>query len=213
MMKIPTEQRRAMLDILQIIRDDLVDDVGELEGQPFNGRTFAAAFGGLAAQVDALAHMLQVILDDPEDQPGGEEIGTHRRVALAASEARYMQGRRPVEDVYLPEPKRTDWPTTAADLLSGDPERIEPHLPPEMRGPKRLAQRQVLAAAERHGWRVEPEDHRPEKWMVILPGEPLWLEIIWTGEEGFFTATLNDELTQVVLGGLPAVLDVLVRRA
>lgn len=51
---------------LALIREDIPADVKELDGAEFTGRTVSTAIGNLAAQVDALAGILQEILARPE---------------------------------------------------------------------------------------------------------------------------------------------------
>jgi hypothetical protein len=59
---ITAEHRERMLTVLTNLRTDIQTDVLRMEGAPFDGHTVATWFGNLAAQVDALAHILQVIL-------------------------------------------------------------------------------------------------------------------------------------------------------
>ena len=53
---------------LLTIRQDIRNDVQALDGQPFDGRTVAVAFGQLSAIVDALAGIvLDLLVDDRPD--------------------------------------------------------------------------------------------------------------------------------------------------
>lgn len=49
------------------IRRDIANDMSNLEGAPLDARTVSVAFGNLAAQVDALAGMLNALA--AEDGP------------------------------------------------------------------------------------------------------------------------------------------------
>lgn len=52
------------LDTLRMIREDIPDDLRELEGSEFTGPNVAAYLGNLAAVVDALAGILTAALDE-----------------------------------------------------------------------------------------------------------------------------------------------------
>lgn len=58
------EKRERVAHVMQMIREDLPRDMELIEGAPLNGRVVSEAFGRLAAQVDALAHAVIVILEN-----------------------------------------------------------------------------------------------------------------------------------------------------
>lgn len=78
-----TRDPKVTIELLEIVRRDIEDDVKALEGKPFTGRVVSEHLGYLAAQVDAIAGaligMLSVRVDegrcslcgDPLTDPAG----------------------------------------------------------------------------------------------------------------------------------------------
>ena len=59
------EERKAVIrERLRRIREDAQRDASLLDGQPFSGRVVATEFGYLLAMVDALAHVIDAILEE-----------------------------------------------------------------------------------------------------------------------------------------------------
>lgn len=61
---VDAERAVAARAMLRNLRRDIVQDVHELDGQPFEGKVVAEAIGNLAAQVDALANVCLFLLGD-----------------------------------------------------------------------------------------------------------------------------------------------------
>lgn len=59
------ERSRSAVAMLTVLREDIAADIRASEGQAFNGPNVAHALGNLAAQVDALAHVLVDLLTEP----------------------------------------------------------------------------------------------------------------------------------------------------
>ena len=61
------EQRKKLIDRLELIASDAKNDVIAFEGQPFNGKTVEAYFGYHAASIEALAKTIKEILNDEDN--------------------------------------------------------------------------------------------------------------------------------------------------
>jgi hypothetical protein len=72
---ISEEQRTNLVRVLNIIRDEIPEDVQRREGLPFTGRTMAEALAEICAEVDALAHILLIMLGE-DDQPGARKVAS-----------------------------------------------------------------------------------------------------------------------------------------
>ena len=59
---IPAEPATSAAAMLRSLREDIEQDMSNLERAPFDARHAAAAFGHLAAQVDACASVLLLVL-------------------------------------------------------------------------------------------------------------------------------------------------------
>ena len=58
-------EKRA-LATLKTIRQDIEQDVNDMEGKPFTGQEVAKNFGYVRAQLDALARIMQEMLEDED---------------------------------------------------------------------------------------------------------------------------------------------------
>lgn len=63
---IPAEQLLRMREVAQTISADCAADTAKREGMEFTGRNVGQALGELAAQVDALARMVDTLLAEQD---------------------------------------------------------------------------------------------------------------------------------------------------
>lgn len=56
------ERRDRVIEVMREIQTDMEADTRRREGQPFNGRTVAAALGELSATLSVLAHAVELLL-------------------------------------------------------------------------------------------------------------------------------------------------------
>lgn len=58
------EKRSAAVSVMQMIQQDVESDTARREGQAFTGANVAAALGEIAAQVQAVARAVELLLTD-----------------------------------------------------------------------------------------------------------------------------------------------------
>jgi len=56
------------IKILKMIGEDMRNDAKNFDGKPFNGRTVAEYFGCQGAAIEALANIMQLILEETKDK-------------------------------------------------------------------------------------------------------------------------------------------------
>ena len=61
------QQLQAAAEMLVTLRADIPADVERREGLPFTGQTVAAALGEICAQVDAVAHACQILIEAAQE--------------------------------------------------------------------------------------------------------------------------------------------------
>lgn len=54
------------IEVLQMIQKDIEKDIKEFEGAPFTGRNVSELFGRQAAAIEALARILESIIEEEE---------------------------------------------------------------------------------------------------------------------------------------------------
>jgi hypothetical protein len=63
--------REKDLKFLKMIIDDVTDDVGKMQGQPFNGATVGKYFGYHAAAIVKLAEILTSLIEEKKEANNG----------------------------------------------------------------------------------------------------------------------------------------------